>query len=83
MGKEGDDPGHPQASVIPLRDNISHPDVIDDKGERVDKGKNEHGPRNPVMPDDEVLVRRADQASDGVGLGAKDSVCRLLAAVPK
>ena len=83
MGKESNDSGDPQAAIIPLRSNISHPDVIDDKGKRVDKRKDKHGPRNPVMPDDEVLVRCADQASDGVCLGAKDSVFRLLAPVLK
>ena len=50
LGEQCHDSCYPESSVIPLFHDVAHADVIDDEGERVHQGENEHRPGGPGMP---------------------------------
>lgn len=77
MGDDSYHASYPDSTATPLLDDISLPDVEDDKGKRVDEGQHEYRPGHPIVPDVEFLVGDTGERSNGVGFCAENTVIWL------
>ncbi len=73
LGNQGRHAGPVVNGCVPDLDHVAFLDMDNDEWERMDEGEDQHGPGDPSVVDDELLVRRPRYIADDVNFRTEEA----------